>query len=195
MAGTGKDGGSGASGPAPLGPVATGPTATGPADPFARTDSPLLALTLWPHRSLSRSGFSWLIGAMAVGLAVPLLPLAGSSASWALLPFLVAMLLGVYLAIQRNYADGRLVEELRLWPDLITVERREPRGRVRRWHANPFWVKLGLFENARIEHYLTLKGNGREIELGAFLSPEERVSLYRELGEALAAARSRPELA
>jgi hypothetical protein len=40
------------------------------------------------------------------------------------------MLVAVYAAIRRSYADGRLVEELRLWPDLITVERREPRGAV-----------------------------------------------------------------
>jgi uncharacterized membrane protein len=163
------------------------------ADPFARGDAPLLALTLWPHRSLSRNGFAWFIAATAAGLTVPLLPLMGSNAAWGLLPFLLAMLIGIYAAIQRSYADGRLVEELRLWPDLITVERREPRGPVRRWHANPFWVQVRLLDDARIEKYLTLKGNGREIELGAFLSPGERERLYGELGAALTAIRAQPE--
>lgn len=156
---------------------------------FARTDPPVLALTLWPHRSLTRTGSGWFLGLLAAGLALPLLPLMGSKVGWGLLPFLVAMLLAVYAALRRSYADGRLVEELRLWPDLITVERREPRGVVRRWHANPFWVQLGLFRDARIENYLTLRGNGREIELGAFLSPEERVALHRDLARALAALR------
>lgn len=156
---------------------------------FSRNDPPLLALTLWPHRSLSRRGFRRFLALTAVCLALPVVPLIGSPVGWALLPFLVGMLLAVYLALKRSYFDGRLVEELRLWPDLITVERREPRGAVRRWHANPVWVQLRLLDGAAIESYLTLRGNGREIELGAFLSPEERQQLYRELLAALAPLR------
>ncbi len=160
-------------------------------DPFGRTDAPMLRLTLWPHRSLSRRGFAWVIGLVASGLALPLVALAGSSAAWGLLPFLIATLLALYAAIQRSYADARLTEELRLWPDLITVERRDPKGRIRRWCANPFWVQIRLLDNAPIEKYLTLTGNGREIELGAFLSPDERETLYRDLRTALGALRLR----
>jgi uncharacterized membrane protein len=61
---------------------------------------------------------------------------------------------------------------------------------VRRWHANPAWVRLSLFENGRVEKYLTLKGNGREIELGAFLSPPERAALYADLAAALGPLRA-----
>lgn len=160
-------------------------------DPFERTDPPMLALTLWPHRSLSPRGFGWVLALVAAGLALPLAALAGTRSAWGLLPFLVAALVGLYLAARRSYADARLSEELRLWPDLITVERREPRGAVRRWHANPAWVRLRLFEDDRIEKYLTLSGNGREIELGAFLSPDERVALHRDLGAALGPLRAR----
>jgi uncharacterized membrane protein len=134
---------------------------------------------------MSRRTGGWLLALLALGLAVPLVPLAGTSAAWGMLPFLLAALFALYLAFRRSYDDGRLSEELRLWPDLITVERREPRGRVRRWHANPFWVRLRLQEDAKVEKYLTLEGGGREIELGAFLSPAEREDLYRQLGAAL----------
>ena len=101
-----------------------------------------------------------------------------------MLPFLVAVLVGLCLAVRRNHLDGRLSEELRLWPDLITLVRREPDGRERRWHANPFWVRLHL-RDAHVEKYLTLEGNGREVELGAFLSPGEREALHAELRDAL----------
>ncbi len=168
----------------------TGAGAEAPApDAFARADPPVLALTLWPNRSLSRRGFAWVMGIVAVVLALPILALLGTAASLGLIPFSMAALLALYLAIRRNYADGRLTEELRLWPDLITVERREPGGGLRRWHANPFWVKVRLSDTARIEKYLTLEGNGREIELGAFLSPEERETLRRDLVDALARLR------
>ena len=165
--------------------------ADGTAAGVDRADPPLLALRLWPHRSLSRAGAGWVLGAVALGLAAPLAPLAGTPVGWGLLPFLVAALVGLYAALRRSYADGGLVEEVRLWPDLIAVERREPRGGVRRWQANPYWVRLALVEGAHVEHYLTLAGAGREIELGAFLSPEERLALHRELDAALAALRAR----
>ena len=128
-------------------------------------------------------------GSAAAGMSVPLVPLAGTAAAWGMLPFLAGALVALYWAIRRNMHDGRLAEEVRLWPDLITVVRREASGGVKRWHANPFWVRLRLFDGERGEKYLTLQGNGREIELGAFLSPGERQSLYDALGTALARLR------
>ena len=165
-------------------PAPSAPSVAVP-DPFGRTDQPILAITLRPNRSLTPSGGMWLVGLLALGLSVPLLMLGGSAAGWGLLPFLAATLLGLFLAIRRSQRDGGLCEELRLWPDLITVVRREPRGRVRRWHANPFWVRLRLREDGAVEKYLTLQGNGREIELGAFLSPWERETLHADLATAL----------
>ena len=155
-------------------------------DPFQRSDPPRLAITLRPNRSLTPKVATRLMALLAAGLAVPLVGLAGSKVAWGMLPFLVAAFAALYLALRRNEQDGRLTEELKLWDDLITVVRREPRGRVLSWHANPFWVRLRLHPEGRVENYLTLQGNGREIELGAFLSPWERESLYRELKDALA---------
>jgi uncharacterized membrane protein len=51
-------------------------------------------------------------------------------------------------------------------------------------------VRIRLREDAAIEKYLTLEGNGREIELGAFLSPWERETLYADLGAALSRLRA-----
>ena len=160
-------------------------------DPFQRTDPPRLAITLRPNRSLTPAMATGLMALLAAGLAVPLVGFAGTKVAWGLLPFLVAAFAALYFALRRNEQDGKLTEELKLWDDLITVVRREPRGRVLRWQANPFWVRLRLHPEARIENYLTLQGNGREIELGAFLSPWERASLYHELKAALAQAGNR----
>lgn len=151
-----------------------------------RTDPALYRVTLWPNRSLSRRGKHMVLAIMAVGLAIPLVPALGTPVFWGLLPFELGALGLLWLGFARNDADGRLTEELTLWRDEIRVERREPGGRVLRWQAIPYWVRLRLHEDARIEQYLTLKGGGREIELGAFLSPEERVSLKDEIERALA---------
>ena len=172
---------------------ATGEAAPGAADPFSdpfsRTDPPVLALTLWPNRSLSPAGGGWVLGLVAAGFAMPLLALAGTHAAWGLLSFMAVALFALYAAIRRNTRDGRLTEELRIWPDLITVVRHEPKGTVRRWHANPFWVRARLHDDGRVEKYLTLEGAGREIELGAFLAPWERESLYAEIRATLSRLR------
>lgn len=159
----------------------------------SRSDPPIHELRLWPNRSLPRRGFRIVMTIAAVALAVPMAPLIGTPVGWALLPFLIGAWGLLYLFLKRNYRDGRLIEHLRLWPDLIAVERREPGGRVLRWQANPYWVKLALHPDARPEQYLTLRGGGRTIELGAFLSPEERIDLHESLSEALSTLRATPE--
>ena len=152
-----------------------------------RADPPLYRVTLWPHRSLGRGARRFVLGVAAVGLAVPLLPALGTPVFWGLLPFELGALGLLWLGLRRSDADGRLVEELSLWRDELRVERREPTGRVLRWTAVPDWVRLTLHEEgAKVENYLTLRGGGREIELGAFLSPDERVALKDEIETALA---------
>jgi uncharacterized membrane protein len=159
----------------------------------ARPDPPIHELRLWPNRSLPRAGFRIVMTIAAVALALPMAPLMGTRVGWALLPFLIGAWALLFLFLKLSYRDGRLMEHLRLWPDLIAVERQEPGGRVLRWQANPYWVRLELHPDARPEQYLTLRGGGRTIELGAFLSPEERINLHENLSDVLATLRATPE--
>lgn len=154
-----------------------------------RHERPIYRVRLWPNRSLSRRGKRGALTLAGVGLCIPLAALVSTPAFWGLLPFAALPVSLLWLSFRRNDRDGRLVEELTLWPDEVRVERREPRGAVHRWRAAPYWVRLGLYPDGKVENYLTLKGNGREIELGAFLSPEERLHLHGEIGSALAKAR------
>jgi uncharacterized membrane protein len=157
---------------------------------FERTDPPLWAATLWPHRSMTRSGFRWFMGALAAGLSIPLLAAGATPVGLFLAPFLIGALALAWWMIRLN--DRRRAtqsETVRLWADSLAVEHRTPQGRALRWSANPYWVSLDLRDTPKIERYLTLTGGGRTIELGAFLTPEERAALADELGAALAAVR------
>lgn len=147
-------------------------------------------LTLWPYRSLSRRGFVVFIAATAGLLALPLLTLLGAAALWVLLPFVAAALAGIWAALERNRKDREIVEELVLRREAITLTRRGPRQARQAWQANPHWVRLTLYAVAGpVPQYLTLTGNGREVELGAFLTEEERLALKAELEGRLAALR------
>ncbi|MEM0944309.1 MAG: DUF2244 domain-containing protein [Pseudomonadota bacterium] len=150
-----------------------------------RADAPIYTVTLWPNRSMTLGQRRFMLGMAATGLALPLIPTVGTPVFWGLLPFELGAILLLWLGFRRSDRDGKLSEELTVWRDEIRVERREPKGRVRRWAADPFKVRCILHEDARPENYLTLIGGSREIELGAFLAPWERLTLKEELDAAL----------
>lgn len=153
---------------------------------FAET-TPSARLHLWPFRSLPKRGFVWVIGVTAALISLPLWPVIGTPILWGLLPFLLLAVWGLWFALQRSYRDGEVVEDLTIWPDRVTLVRHGPRGQRREWQANPHWVQVTLHETGGpVPNYLTLRGNGREVEIGAFLAEDERLRLQHELRSALA---------
>jgi uncharacterized membrane protein len=123
-------------------------------------------------------------------MAVPLLPLLGTPALWGVLGFAALAMTGVWAALRRSEADRTITEDLTLSPDRITLVRTGPRGRRQAWEANPYWVRAVLHPNAGpVPNYVTLQGGPREVELGAFLSEDERVALQGEVQAALARLR------
>lgn len=147
-------------------------------------------LHLWPHRSLSQRGFVWFLGLTAALIAVPLIGILGSPVVWGLLPFLLVTLWSIWFALRKNGRDRDIVEDLHLSRDRIRLVRHEPGGRRRDWDANPYWLRVTLHPTGGpVPNYLTLKGEGREVELGAFLSEEERIALQAELSDRLARLR------
>jgi uncharacterized membrane protein len=172
--------------PAPQIPVSPGTPAAG-----AIIERPLAELHLWPYRSLPRKGFVIFIGATATLLTLPLLAVLGSMVLWALLPFLLATLAGVWFALQRSYRSGTVIEVLTLWPDRVTLRHQPPGKPPLDWEANPYWIRPKLHEGDNpVPAYLTLEGGSRRVELGAFLSPEERRVLFGELQARLTQARA-----
>ena len=169
------------------------------ASPFsaspANEPAPLLRLTLWPHRSIDRRYLPWIMVGATVALMIPIIPILGTKALYVLGAFALIDLALLYGMIGLTYRSGRAREIVRLWPDRLQIERIEPNGAVKCWEANPHWVKIELHQTRRIKDYLVLSAAGRSVELGAFLTPEERRSLAerlrRGLGEAAAANLSR----
>ncbi len=52
-------------------------------------------------------------------------------------------------------------------------------GPDQNWQANPHWVEVKLRpEGGPVENYVTPRGNNRTVEIGAFLSPDERQEMY-----------------
>lgn len=154
--------------------------------PPAGDAPPVAQLRLWPHRSLPRGGFVGFFGATAALAALPLLTVLGSPVLWGLLPFFVITFTALWFALQASYRTGEVREELHLWPDRVLLMRHDRRGPPRSWEANPHWIRATLHETGGpVPNYLTLTGSGRTVEIGAFLSEEERLDLKPELEDAL----------
>lgn len=144
-------------------------------------------LHLAPHMSMGPVGFVRIIALSAAFLALPLIGVLGTPVLYGLLPFAGLALWGLWYALQRNSRERQqLCEDLRLTREEIEITRTNPNTPPQHWQANPYWVEVKLAEKgAPIENYLTIQGGGREVELGAFLSPEERAAIYDDLSRAL----------
>lgn len=155
---------------------------------WEKTPPPAAAaeLHLWPHQSLSAHGFSTFILSFFLLALIPFFGLVGTSLLWGLLPFMLLAVGGIYYAIMRNSRDRRVLEVLTLTPERTHLTRHNPRGPAQDWESNTYWVRVAMHEKGGpVPYYVTLKGSGREVEIGAFLSEEERKALFTELSDRL----------
>jgi uncharacterized membrane protein len=145
---------------------------------------------MWPHRSLPRRGFAGFMLATCVMISLPLFAVLGTAALWALLPFLAGTVVLLWWALERSYATGRLHEALVIDAQEVLLTRTNPRGKIQKWDCNAYWAQAQIYPSGGpVANYVTLRGAGREVELGAFLSVDERRALYDEVRGALSAAR------
>lgn len=154
--------------------------------PYIWTPTETTVLRLHPHRSLPRRGFAAVIF-LAFGLGIlPLFGVLGTSLLWVILPFILLMVAGLWWGLERSYRDGDIREELRCEDHHLTLIHHAKDGPAQIWRCNLHWARAELHPTqGPVPNYLTLAGNGRRVEIGRFLSEEERQQLFVELEEFL----------
>lgn len=156
-------------------------------------EPPLARLVLWPHRSLSPRGFAIFIAATAIMFLFPLMAVLGTPVLWGLLPFLLGAMVLIWVFLRRSYRDGEIVEELTFWSDHVRLAHKKKQNAPLLWDANVHWVSIHMHKKGGpVPAYITLRGNGREVELGSFLSQEEREALHPTLAYVLSRAAASP---
>ena len=147
-------------------------------------------LEAWPYRSLPKKGFVIVIGIAVCLLALPAIVLVGSVVLWVLLPFMALAVASIWWGLQKSYRDGEILEHLSITRDDIHLTRHERGKAPKEWTCNTYWATANMHEtNGPVPYYVTLKGNSREVEVGAFLSEDERRQLYSDLLDALRKAK------
>jgi len=149
-------------------------------------DATAQRMRLWPHQSLPPKGFAAFILTTFTLILIPTLPLLGTPLMWGLLPFMLAAVWGIYWALQRNHKARQIEEILTIDGENARLTHTTPKGEVKEWGCNRYWATVLKYEkDGPVPHYITLRGEGREVEIGAFLSEEERIALYEDLQRSL----------
>jgi len=149
------------------------------------------AAVLHPHASLSPRGFA----IMMVALATVSFVLGGISMAmgfWPVFGFYGLDMLGLYLAFRVSYRRARRYETVELTAEALTVERVDPRGRRERFALQPYWLRVEIDDPPLPGSRLMVASHGRALEIGAFLTPGEKLDFARALKRELAKLRSVP---
>jgi uncharacterized membrane protein len=150
---------------------------------------PIFAATLTPHRSLSPRGKRVVVALVAALALVPgfIFYVAGA---WPVVGFMGLDVLAIWAALTISMRAGKAREVLTLWPGALELRKIDPKGREELLTFVPFDVRFLVDRdfNERVTA-LWLKERDRRISLGAFLSPDEKLSLSKVFGTALRKAR------
>ena len=146
----------------------------------------IATIEIWPYNSLKPKGFAFFLGATFALIALPLLNVLGTKVFWGLFPFLFLTLMGTWFALRKSLRDRQILEQLTLYKDELVLIRQDPNGEQKEWVCSPYWSKLRMYDKeGPVANYITLSGNGREVELGSFLGEDERKELFHELNRLL----------
>ena len=150
------------------------------------TANRIATVELWPYNSLKPKGFVLFLGITFALISIPLFNVLGTKVFWGLFPFLFVTLTGVWFALRRSLNDRQILEQLTLSKEEIVLIRQDPSGEQKKWVCSPYWARLKMYDKeGPVSNYITLRGNGREVELGSFLGEEERKNLYYDLSRLL----------
>jgi len=146
---------------------------------------PTQVMHLKPHESLPPKGMATFVLATFTLILIPAMALLGTPLLWALLPFLLLAVWGMYFALRQNHKQRQIVEVLTLKKDSVELIHSPAKGDAITWNCNRYWTQVTKHETSGpVPNYITLKGMAREVEIGAFLSEEERITLFDDLQRA-----------
>ena len=144
---------------------------------------------LVPHRSLSKRGFYWVIGAVIVfNILVGTL-----FVSMGALPvpiFLGLDVLGVFLAFRASYRGARQAERVQVDADQVRVFYEIGRHARAVWTSPTAFTRVAVEDAGQHEARVRLSLSGRSLTVAAQLGPRERSDFAAALEEAIRQARA-----
>jgi uncharacterized membrane protein len=158
--------------------------------PFA-ADEPIFRALLMPHRSLGRTGFMILMGALMFGWVVTGAIFLANGA-WPIFGFFGLDVVAVYVAFRLNYRAARAREEVSISRTSLDIRKTAPSGRTEDHRFNPFWARFDIARHAEIGiTRMAVTARDQTVAIGGFLNPDDRESFATSFSRALATAKGR----
>ncbi len=145
-----------------------------------------------PHRSLSPMGF-WILMAAIGGVSFVTGIMFLLAGAWPVFGFFGLDVLLVYVFFRLNYREARAFETLTLTETELLFRKVSPKGKVRSHRFEPYWLRVKIDAPSQTQSRLTLSSHGKAVEIGTFLTADEKVDLAHEIREALRRQRERIE--
>ncbi len=113
--------------------------------------------------------------------------------AWPVVGFMGLDILALYIAFKVNFRSADAYETVDVTALELVLAKVTARGQREVWRFNPAWVRLeqDIDEEFGTER-VALVSRGQSVEVGAFLGPEQKAALARDLSRALADARRGP---
>jgi uncharacterized membrane protein len=154
-------------------------------------DEPFFKALLLPHRSLGRTGFMILMGALTFGWIVTG-AIFLSKGAWPIFGFLGLDIVALYVAFRLNYRAARAREEVSVSRTSLDILKTAPSGKSKQYHFNPFWARFAVSRHSEIGITdMAVVSRDQNVPIGSFLNPDDRESFAKAFSRALATARSR----
>ena len=161
-----------------------------PGAPFP-ADEPFFEALLTPHRSLGRTGFMLIMGALLFSWAVTG-AIFLSYGAWPVFGFFGLDVIGLYIAFRLNYRAARAREEVSVSRTALDIRKVAPSGKAEAHHFNPFWARFSVARHSEIGITgMEVEGQGDRVAIGAFLNPDDRESFAAAFSRALSKAKNR----
>jgi len=113
-----------------------------------------------------------------------------SIGAWPVVGFFGLDVLLIYGAFKLNYHAGLQHEIIKINGETLEITRVSPSGQSKKWQFNRYWVRVKHSLDPEEEYDnqpLTLTSHGRTLEIGSFLSNDEKHEFSGVLRDALRA--------
>lgn len=162
-----------------------------PAESDFAADEPFFRALLTPHRSLGRTGFIILMGALLFGWTVTGIFML-SHGAWPVFGFFGLDVVALYVAFRLNYRAARAREEVSVSRTALDIRKVAPSGKAEAHRFNPFWTRFSVARHAEIGITgMAVEAQGQNVAIGSFLDPDSRESFAAAFSRALARAKAR----
>tara|TARA_Y100000590_G_scaffold168640_1_gene192889 strand:+ start:65 stop:562 length:498 start_codon:yes stop_codon:yes gene_type:complete len=150
---------------------------------FRKKDK-LYKISLYPYRSLSKTGF--LILMVSLGL---ISFVAGvmfmSMGAWPVFGFFGLDVLLVYIFFKLNFRSGKKREIIYLTKKYLIIEFQDPKKKLKSYKLDANWLNINLVKLKNEASKLQISSMNKSVIVGSFLRYQEKIDVVNSLRKAL----------